>query len=195
MRFETAAALVAAAMLLQGCGTGRDGDWGMEGGGHGGDHGGGRGDHGGGKPGPFVNLQHLKPVEIKNVQPRADPKQRFSLAVCDQAKCNLTVNVDASCNITLDPQYMGLRFANPSMDFALVYTLVSQNGHQFEPTTPIVFKKLVGNAPPVHVDSQTQVTVSYKNVQQARRFLYGIVVSDSKGTQCGVLDPGVIPDL
>ena len=191
MHYIAAAALLAGAVLLQGCADRHDHDgWGMEGGGRGGGHG------GGGKPGPFAFDQKLDPVEIKGVTPIADPKRRFSMAICTQSPCNLTVYVDAQCNITLDPQYMGLRYASPSMDFELVFTLKSYNNHRFaQGSPPIETKDAGGNNPVLSVKSNDQVSITFKNAQQARRFIYGIAIEDASGKPCGKLDPGVIPDL
>lgn len=182
MHFRTAATILVGAALMHGCADAPDrGGPGTTG--------------GGGRPGPFAHVQHLQPVTIEGVKPVADPKERFSIAICAQTPCNFTVTVDASCNITLDPQYMGLRYASPSDDFTLVYKLQSSNGHQFAQNTPIDWKKLGGNKPDVDLKSPQEAWVTLKNAQQARRFLYGIVVEDANHVQCGELDPGVIPDL
>jgi len=181
MHFRTAAVLLVAAGLLQACAIWHDYDDS--------DH---RGGHGGGKP--FMNVQKLQPVKIVGVNPTLNPSERFSMAICTQSPCNLTVQVDASCNIMLDPQYMGLRYANPSMDFTLVFKLQSSNGHRFA-QTPIDLKSLGGYNPQIDLKSPQEVWVTVRNAQQARRLLYGVVVADANGKQCGELDPGVIPDL
>jgi hypothetical protein len=183
MHFRIATILLAAGMALQGCASGYDG-WRPTSG-------------GGGKPGPLGGNQQLQPVTIVGINPVADPKPRYSIGICLQSPCNLTVTVDASCNISLDPQYMGLRYAKPSDDFTLVFTLQSPDGHQFltPGPGPIDWKSAGGNTPVVTVNSPQQVSITFKNAHQARRFLYGIRVADSAGSQCGELDPGVIPDL
>jgi len=182
MDSRMAAVAVAVIGLSQGCSMlDQDGDH------HGGGH---------GHPHPMAyTKQVIAPVGFRNANPQAAPTDRFTMAICDEktTRCNLTVQVTGQCAISLDPQFVGLRYPKGRpLDFTLVFTLSNSPGYKFA-AQPIKWQK-GGNFPKATRVSDTQVEVEFRNAQQAGRFTYGILIDDAKGP-CGELDPGVIPDL
>jgi hypothetical protein len=181
MQFRTAATLVAAAILLQACECLH--------------HGGGPGGGDGGYPGPPSKEppQHLVPIQIVGATMKVPPypSDRFSIALCDQAKCNFTVTVQGDCQISLDPQYMAV--SRNQHIVTLVYTLEAPAGFTLaeirdkprNPHDPSPFEPGSGAG-------STVLQVAFRN-NPAHGREYGVVVLKN-GTECGVLDPGVIPD-
>jgi hypothetical protein len=149
-----------------------------------------------GKPGPRPGsgAQKITPVELKNVPPtNAYPSERFSLAVCAQSTCNLTVRVAAPCEISVDPQFMAL--SRTLKQVTLVYTMETA-GYEFGPDA-IQYKPRPGETSNPLADvkrsrAPNQIAVVLKN-NPAHVLDYGIQITQS-GKPCGVLDPGVIPD-
>jgi hypothetical protein len=145
----------------------------------------------------MAKYQTLQPVQIYvNRKPLAAKGNRFSVGICDKTadNCTFNVTVDGSCNVQLDPQYIGLRGDG---EFTLVYKLAT-SGAKFA-AKAIDWSDTGGLRPPpgssVNGDG-TLLTVTIPNkANTLRRLAYTLGVENPAGHPCPRLDPGVIPDL
>jgi hypothetical protein len=145
---------------------------------------------------PSPPNQTLKPVKIEGVPAATKhPIERYSVGNCLEKRCYFTVRVDHDCQISLDPQWMGISRRNKEV--TLVWEIKDSTGFTFA-QDPILNKPR-----PEDKDNPFRavkrladgnvVEVAFQNNPGHARD-YGIKIQ--KGTTvCGVLDPPVYPDV
>lgn len=114
------------------------------------------------------------------------------VAQCQGAKCTVTIQVDASCAVTAQPD--PLHVARDSKNGVIRWEIATP-GYSLDATRGVYIKqdvdKQVAELHPVGKDWQA---VNHNNKAGGSRFSYGIVVVDGNGKACPALDPVVIND-
>lgn len=145
-------------------------------------------------PRPSTGTQVLQPVRIADVPPATNhPIARYSAALCTEVRCNFTVRVSADCQISLDPQWMGISRRNKEV--TIVWELKDSPDFTFA-TDAIFNKPRVGDTvnpfAALKVLRGNTVEVQFKNTP-GHVNEYGIKIAKG-GTICRTLDPPIIPD-
>jgi hypothetical protein len=129
-------------------------------------------------------------VKIEGVQPDAEPKLRYSAAICLEQRCNFSVRVSGDCHISLDPEWMAI--ATKLNAVTLVFTLRDSPGYSLKGMP--VHDKARGEffrTQRVRGDDVVEVNIAnhFEKVKQ-----YALEVRKGNDV-CGRLDPPIIPDL
>jgi hypothetical protein len=136
-----------------------------------------------------------KPLKPISTTSGPYPQDRYSAAYCDRDRCTTTVSVNEKCEISVDPQWMGIKSNIPSP--MLVFVLKAPAGFSF-PDDAIFDKMMKPGAPsPFQIDrssTATEFRVLFKPQATPGIYHYGIKVK--KGDQvCEILDPPIITDM
>jgi hypothetical protein len=138
---------------------------------------------GGGVPG-----EPLKPV---STAPGPYPQDRYSAAFCAKDRCAITVTVTSACEVSVDPQWMGIssKITSPLIEWILNlppgYTVDIFNKPEissvrdrfdFERSTP------------------TLITARVKTMKAPAIYHYGITAKNG-GKTCKTIDPPIITDM
>jgi hypothetical protein len=138
--------------------------------------------------------QALKPVQIVGVPPATQaPIDRYSAALCVDTRCVFTVRVSADCQISLDPQWMGI--SRRYKDVTLVWELKDSPGFEFATDAIVNKPRAEDTNNPFAALRQFRgnlVEVQFKNTP-GHVSDYAINITRG-GAVCGTLDPPVIPD-
>jgi hypothetical protein len=139
--------------------------------------------------------QVLKPVKIEGVPVATNhPIDRYSVGNCLETRCYFTVRVNADCQISLDPQWMGVSKRNKEV--TIVWQLKDSPGFTFAPSAIFNKPRLGDTADPfagMRVLKGDLVEVPFKNVP-GHVNEYGINIAKG-GVVCGTLDPPILPDI
>jgi hypothetical protein len=132
----------------------------------------------------------LKPV---STVPGPYPQDRYSAAYCERDRCTITVTVNEKCEITVDPQWMGIspKVAAPILD----WSLKAGPGFSFEIYEKPGPEGTVSGG--FRFDAATRPDLITAKVLKAKApavYNYGIKAKKG-GTVCEVLDPPVIVDM
>jgi len=142
---------------------------------------------------PPAGNQVLKPVRIEGVPVATKhPIDRYSVGNCLETRCHFTVRVSGDCQISLDPQWMGVSKRNKEV--TVVWELRDSPGYTFPPDA-IFNKPRPGDTINKFADLRVKdnvVEVPFKNVP-GHVDEYGIKIAKD-GKVCGTLDPPIIPD-
>lgn len=141
-----------------------------------------------------VRMQPLDPVLIQGVKPLAEPRDRYSAAICDRddKRCNLAVRVSPDCHVTLDPEWIAIGRRHDRV--TLVFTLVDSPGFSLQKSAVhpkskdgenVLRNERVRDGNVVEVDVENH----FKTVKH-----YAIDVHKGRDV-CATLDPPIIPDL
>ena len=140
-----------------------------------------------------VRMQPLDPVIIQGVKPLAEPRDRYSAAICDRddKRCNLTVRVSRDCHVTLDPEWIAIGRRHDRV--TLVFTLVDSPGFSLQKSAVHPKSKDGEN---VLRNERVDGNVVEVDVENHFKMVKHYAIDVHKGREvCATLDPPIIPDL
>jgi hypothetical protein len=136
-----------------------------------------------------------KPLKPLSTTSGPYPQDRYSAAFCARDRCSITVTVNEKCEISVDPQWMGIssKITSPMLN----WILKAPPGFSFPEDA--IFDKPDRSTlkDPFQVDRSTtpdNFVIRLRTARAPAIFQYGIKVK--RGDQvCEILDPPVIVDM
>jgi hypothetical protein len=140
---------------------------------------------------PLRNPQ-AKPLRPLSTTSGPYPQDRYSAAYCERSRCTITVKISAKCEISVDPQWMGIssKVSSP----VLVWVLDAAPEFSFD----VAFKPEDSNVKDPFIFDRTstprQITAQVRTSKAPAVYQYGITAKKGN-TVCEILDPPIIVDM
>jgi hypothetical protein len=132
-----------------------------------------------------------KPLKPVATVPGPYPQDRYSAAYCERDLCAITVKIDAKCEISVDPQWMGIssRVNAPELKWILDappgYSIdVFNKPERSSVKDTFMFERV----------SPTEIRARVRKTNAPAVYQYGITATRA-GKICETLDPPVIVDM